>query len=161
MFKGNAVARWAFRLVLPVALIVAAGASSYAGMSGGRISGVTLETAAATAHQALDGCSSSTGKALYDCIGRVLLNFCGNISHSGAPQVDTTLRAAAAGLRAAVNKVQALSAIALAQSAVASALRQVRTLASNAPLAGWGAGSGLSAVASVLAHAAKLIQTKG
>ena len=158
--------RWS-RILMSVCIVLlgftlASGSAVAAGMGkGSTSSGMSVESAAAKANQALDGCSSGTGKALYDCVSRVLLQFCSDISRSGVPQVDTTLRSAAAGLRAAINKVQALSAIALAQSAIAGALRSVRTVASNAPVAGWGAGSGLSAVASVLAHAAKLIQAKG
>lgn len=125
-------------------------------------SSATVSRAAATAHQGLDGCSSGAGKALYDCVARVLGNFCNEISRSGVPQVDRTLRTATATLRAAINKIQALSAISIAQSAIAGALRQVRiVVASNAPVTGWGNSSSLQAVASVLAHAAKLIQAKG
>jgi len=127
-----------------------------------RSSTATVSRAAATAHQGLDGCGTGTGKALYDCVSRVLLQFCNDISRSGMPQVDTALRSAASGLRAAINKVQALSAISLAQAAISGALQQARLITvSNTPLAGWGFSSSLGAVASVLAHAAKLIQAKG
>src|SRR5262249_17481525 len=130
--------------------------------SGSRGSGMSVESAATIANQGLDGCSNGSGKALYDCVARVLLQFCNNVAHSEVPHIDTTLKSAAAGLRAAISKAQALCGISPAQAAISGALRQVRTvIASNAQIAGWGAGGGLSAVASVLAHAAKLIQAKG
>jgi hypothetical protein len=161
MIERSSITGWLLCCVILIGLVIVMSGTSFARMGRGG-AGMSVESAAASAHQGLDGCSSGTGKALYDCVSRVLLQFCGNISHSDVPQVDTTLRSAAAGLRAAINKVQALSAIVLAQSAIAGALRSVRTVvASNAPVTGWGAGSGLNAVASVLAHAAKLIQAKG
>jgi len=159
MTKRLSAANWMLCCAVLVGLVMAVNAASLARGSGGHMS---VESAASKAHQSLDGCSSGTGKALYDCVARVLLQFCSDVSRDDVPQIDTTLKTAAAGLRAAINKVQALSAISLAQAAIAGALRQVRTVvASTAPTAGWGAGGGLSAVASVLAHAAKLIQAKG
>ena len=159
MIKRLSAANWMLCCAVAVGLVIAVNAASLAKSSGGHMS---VESAASKAHQGLDGCSSGTGKALYDCVARVLLQFCSDVSRDDVPQIDTTLKTAAAGLRAAINKVQALSAISLAQAAVAGALRQVRTVvASTAPIVGWGPGGGLSAVASVLAHAAKLIQAKG
>ena len=160
MIKRISAATWMLCCAVLVGLVMAMNAASVAKGSGG--AHLSVESAASQAHQGLDGCSSGTGKTLYDCVSRVLLQFCSDISRSDVPQIDATLKSAAAGLRAAINKVQALSAISLAQAAIAGALRQVRTVvASNAPAIGWGAGGGLGAVASVLAHAAKLIQAKG
>jgi hypothetical protein len=121
----------------------------------------TVSRAAATADQSLDGCGG-TGKALYDCVAGVLDRLSSDIALGNVPDTQRVLRAAAARLHAAVNKVQALSAITQCQAAIAGALRQARAIAgSGTPLPGWGFGSGLSAIAGVLAHAAKLIQTKG
>jgi hypothetical protein len=74
-------------------------------------------------------------------------------------QTSRALSTAAAELRSAANKAQALSAISRCRAAIAGALQQVKALAGGM-VQGWG-DSGLNAVAGVLARAAQLIQMKG
>src|SRR5262249_31738493 len=122
-------------------------------------SGVFI-AAASTADAGLNACSSNQGKALYGCVANVLDRMSSDISSVNEPAAATTraaLQTAASRLRAATTKSQALSAISQCQAAIAGALRQVRTTAGGKE----GAGSGLAAVAGVLAHAARLIQAKG
>jgi hypothetical protein len=107
--------------------------------------------AAAVASAGLGACSSNTGKALYGCVADVLDRMSNQVS--GAPETQRSLATAASRLRAAVNKVQALSAITQCRAVVAGALRQA--------LASGQSGKGLSAIANVLAQAARLIQAKG
>ena len=57
-------------------------------------------------------------------------------------------------------KAEAVSAISQCQAAIAGALRQVKAADGGAMITGWG-DAGLSAVAGVLAKAARLIQAKG
>jgi len=110
--------------------------------------------AAAVASTGLEACSSNGGKALYDCVANVLETMSNRIIFSkGEAEVQRSLQTAASRLRAAVNKVQALSAITQCRAVVAGALRQIK--------ASGGPGTGLSAIAGVLAQAAKLIQAKG
>ena len=73
------------------------------------------------------------------------------------PSVVRALHTAAAGVRAAVNKAQAVSAIGACQAMVASALKLARVSVSDPPfiVPGW------ERLAQVLARAASLIQTKG
>jgi hypothetical protein len=123
----------------------------------------TLGTASATADGALDGCAG-TGKALYNCVAGVLDNMGKEIASFPQDEKQTAgaLRTVATRLRAAVTKVQALSAISLCQAAIAGALRQARVVSVNNSLfRGWGTPGGLETVARVLAKAASLIQTKG
>jgi hypothetical protein len=61
--------------------------------------------------------------------------------------------------RRAANKVQALAAITQCQSVIANALKTVKA-AGGGYVRGWG-DTGLTAIAGVLARAARLIQTKG
>jgi hypothetical protein len=123
-----------------------------------------MGAAAATANAGLSGCASSSGKALYNCVADVLDRLSSDIATDNVAETRGALRSAAAGLRAATSKVQALSAIAQCRSVISSALRQIKA-AGGAYLRGWGGGagggSGLAAVAGVLARAAKLIQSKG
>jgi hypothetical protein len=108
---------------------------------------------AATANQGLDGCASYSGKQLRDCVADVLDRMADSVPF---PSVTRALRTAAAGVRAAVNKAQAVSAIAACQAMVASSLKQARTSGSDQEiLTGWGR------LAQVLARAASLVQTKG
>ena len=123
----------------------------------------TLGTASATADAALDGCTG-TGRALYTCVAGVLDNMGKEIATfpQDEKQAAAVLRTAASRLRAAVNKVQALSAISLCQAAIAGALRQARVISVNNSLfRGWGTPAGLESVSRVLAKAASLIQTRG
>jgi hypothetical protein len=109
--------------------------------------------AAAVASADLHACSSNSGKALYDCIATVLDRMSGEASFRRDPEAKAALQTAASQLRAAVNKVQALSAINQCRAVVAGVLRRITASADS--------GTGLSAIAGVLAQAAKLIQTKG
>jgi hypothetical protein len=123
----------------------------------------TLGTATATADAGLDSCTG-TGKALYNCVAGVLDTMGKEIATfpQDEKQTAAALRAAASRLRAAVNKVQALSAISLCQAAIAGALRQARVVSVNNSLfRGWGTPIGLDGVARVLAKAASLIQARG
>jgi hypothetical protein len=107
---------------------------------------------AAIAGAGLGACSTNSGKALYDCVANVLDRM-SSYTRANTLETQRSLQTAASQLRAAVNKIQALSAITQCRAMVAGALRQVRALG--------GPGSGLSAIAGVLAQAAKLIQSKG
>ena len=132
---------------LLVAALVVLG-SGHAGWAHGGVA------AAQTANAGLAACSNNRGKALYDCVANVLDRLSNEITGSRRnPETQRALATAASQLRAATTKVQALSAISQCRSVVAGVLRRVLT--------GGGDSSGLSAIAGVLAHAAKLIQTKG
>ena len=102
----------------------------------------------------LTACSTNSGKALYNCVADVLDTMSNQIEIPQAPEAQRSLHTAATRLRAAVNKVQALSAITQCQAVIAGAIRQVVA-------AGTGNGKGLSKIAGVLAQAARLIQSKG
>jgi hypothetical protein len=136
---------------LLVAALVVLGSShpgwAHGGMGGGGVA------AAQTAQAGLVGCSNNHGKPLYDCVANVLDRLSNQISGRRSSETQRALQTAAFQLRAATTKVQALSAISQCRSVVAGVLRQIST--------GGGDGSGLSAIAGVLAQAAKLIQTKG
>ena len=122
-----------------------------------------LGTASASADAGLDG-YTGTGRALYSCVAGVLDNMGKEIATfpQDEKQAAAVLRNAASRLRAAVNKVQALSAILLCQAAITGALRQARVISVNNLLfRGWGTPAGLESVARVLAKAASLIQTRG
>jgi hypothetical protein len=133
-------------MMLLAALIICGSllASRPAGAEGGM-------AAAGVASAGLGACSSNSGKALYSCVAGVLDTLSNEIS--GAEETQRSLKTAASRLRAAVNKVQALSAITQCQAVVAGALRQALGSGRN--------GKGLSAIAGVLAQAARLIQSKG
>lgn len=124
----------------------------------------TMSTASASASSGLDGCSRNSGKALYDCVATVLDRLSADISSDNVPETRRAISEAAAGLRAAATKAQAVSAISRCRSVIADALQRVRA-AGGSYVRGWGGGagggSGLSAVASVIARAVRLIQSKG
>jgi hypothetical protein len=109
--------------------------------------------AAQTAQAGLGGCSSNQGKALYDCVANVLDRLNNDVASRPTSETQRALQTAAFQLRAATTKVQALSAISQCRSVVAGVLRQIAS--------GGGDGTGLNAIAGVLAQAARLIQTKG
>lgn len=123
-----------------------------------------MSDAAAQAGGGLDGCSSNSGKALYDCVAGVLEKMSAATSADNVPETRRAINTAAAGLRAATTKAQAVSAISQCRSVIANALRQVRA-AGNTYVRGWGGGAGggagLSAVSNIIARAVRLIQTKG
>jgi hypothetical protein len=114
-------------------------------------SGPSEAAAASVANAGLGACSSNSGKALYGCVADVLDRMSNNLSNT--PGIQRSLQTAASQLRVAVNKVQALSAITQCQAVMAGALRQALAAGRN--------GKGVSALAGVLAQAARLIQTKG
>jgi hypothetical protein len=109
--------------------------------------------AAATANQGLNACATYSGQQLRGCVADVLDRLADT---SPFPSVTRSLHTAAAGVRAATNKAQALSAIAVCQAMVATSLKTARASGSEQWVVdGWGR------EAQVLAHAASLIQTKG
>lgn len=113
-----------------------------------------VPAAAQSADAGISACSNNAGKALYGCVADVLDRLSGEISDTKVPAAQTALRTAASRLRAAVNKTQALSAIAQCRAAISSAISLARTI-------GRGGSAGLDAIAGVLSHAAALIQSKG
>ena len=107
----------------------------------------------------LNGCGGG-GKEFRDCVAGVLDHMADRVAE--LPETQRALRAAAAGVRAAVNKAQALSAIAACRALITSALQRVHVMGGGKTLLeGWGREAGLTPLASVLARAAQLIQTKG
>ena len=133
-------------------------ASSGGGGGSGGAPGV-MGNAAAAAGGGLSACGSLTGTALYNCAANVLDKLSADIQPANAPRTQTELRRAASGLRAAVNKAQALLAITQCQTVISAALSQI-SARNGRRSGGWG-NSELSAVAGVLARVARLIQTKG
>ncbi|CAL80423.1 hypothetical protein; putative signal peptide [Bradyrhizobium sp. ORS 278] len=123
-----------------------------------------MAAAAMSANGGLAACSANTGKALYECVANVLDKLSNDITAPGVPETRRALSNAAAGVRAAATKAQALSAVTQCRALITSALAKVRALGGGY-VAGWGggagAGAGLAAVSDVLARAAKLIQSKG
>lgn len=116
--------------------------------------------AAQAANGELATCNGS-GQAVRDCVAGVLDRMADRVA-AELPDTSRALRTAAAGVRAAVNKVQALSAISRCQAVIAGALTKVRAMGGGTTLlAGWGEEVGLAPVAQVLARMAQLIQTKG
>jgi hypothetical protein len=109
--------------------------------------------AATTANAGVGACSSNSGKALYECVASVLDRMSNEISRGNIPETQRALQTAASQLRAAVTKVQALSAITQCRAVIAGVLRQASASGRE--------GQGLSAIAGVLAQAARLIQSKG
>lgn len=109
--------------------------------------------AAANASASLGGCNAYSGKQLHNCVAGVLDNLSNSLrGGENMAEAKRSLSTAAAQLRAAAAKVEALSAIAQCRSVVAAILRRVRTPQQT---------SAYTAIAGVLARAAKLIQTKG
>ena len=112
-----------------------------------------MNAAAAAANGGLAACGSQAGRELYNCVANVLDKLSSDIQRADAPRTQSELSRAASGLRAALNKTQALLAISQCQTVVNAALSQIAAR-------GWEK-SGLSAIAGVLARAARLIQSKG
>jgi hypothetical protein len=116
--------------------------------------------AAQTANGELATCNGS-GPAVRDCVAGVLDRMADRVA-AELPETSRALRTAAVGVRAAVNKVQALSAISKCQALISGALNRVRAMGGGKTLLqGWGEEIGLTPVARVLARMAQLIQTKG
>lgn len=121
-----------------------------------------MSSAASTASAGMGACNSNAGKALYECVANVLDKLSSDISSVNVPQTRSALQNAAAKLRTATSKAQALSAISQCRALISGALRQVRAIGGKVP--GWGGGeggAGLEAIAGVLGRAAALIQSKG
>lgn len=109
--------------------------------------------AAANASASLGSCNAYSGKQLHNCVAGVLDNLSNNLrGGENMAEAKRSLSTAAAQLRAAADKAQALSAIGQCRSVIATILKRVRTPEQT---------SAYSAIAGVLARAAKLIQTKG
>jgi hypothetical protein len=132
--------------------------------SGDASANAAMVAAAQTAEGGLGACSNNSGKAPYDCVANVLDKLSNDISNINVPATRGALQTAASRLRAAVNKVRALSAITQCRALISGALAKVRAVGGGY-VEGWGGGSasgaGLAAIAGVLGHAAKLIQAKG
>jgi hypothetical protein len=127
----------------------------------GASASAVLNAAATTANSGLSGCSTSQGKALYNCVADVLERMANDVNSIRVGETQRALLTAASQLRAASSKAQALSAISQCQAAIAGALRQVKaTPGGTMMVPGWG-DSGLSSIAGVLARAARMIQAKG
>jgi hypothetical protein len=137
-----------FARIALVAVLVAAGSISVY-----REALAGCAAASAVAEAGLNACSSNSGKALYGCVANVLDQLSSSISRDKVEPADSALHEAASKLRAAVNKVQALSAIAQCRAVVVATISKVRAMGRP--------GTGLETVAAVLAHAARLIQLKG
>lgn len=120
----------------------------------------SVGTAARAADADLNKCASNTGTALYGCVANVLNNFCYAMGRSAVP--PGTKQAFDAGifrLRRAVNKVQALSALAQAQAAISGALRQARSIGRLE--GGTADAQDLAAISALVSHAVQLVQSKG
>jgi hypothetical protein len=107
----------------------------------------------------LSACSSRQGKDLYNCVADVLDHLASSIGDPKRLETQQALQTAAAGLRAAGSKAQAVSAIARCQAAISGALKKVRAIGGGY-VPSWG-DSGLTSVSGVLSRAIQLIQTKG
>lgn len=122
--------------------------------------GAATAAAAQSADAGVSACGNNSGKVLYNCIANVLDRLSGEISDVRVPETRSALATAASKLRAAVNKAQALSAIAQCQAVISGALRQVGSTGGGRSNRGGGT-PGLDGIAAVLSHAAQLIQMKG
>ena len=115
--------------------------------------GGSAATAAAIGNAGVGACSSTSGRAVYDCVANALDQMNNELAHAGEPEATRAIQTATSQLRAATSKVQALSAITQCRTALAGLLQQARAAGRDS--------QGLSAIAGVLAQAARLIQTKG
>ena len=102
-------------------------------------------------------CSAMSGKALYDCLATKLDYKANRVGRTRgdpeAPAAARALQTAASQLRAATNKGQALSAIALARSAISGVIQQAK--------AGGRDSQGYARIIGTLSEMAALIQKKG
>ncbi len=147
--RGWAVARCARAAFLLAAVVIGSFLASHGATAGA--GGGSASAAAAVGTAGTNACSSSTGKALYDCLAGVLDQMSSTAYSS--PETQRALQAGAAQLRAAANKSQALSAIAACRSALNGLIQRARSAGGDS--------AGLGAIAGVLATAARLIQSKG
>jgi hypothetical protein len=117
-------------------------------------------TAARSADAQLTACGSNTGTALYGCVADVLQRLCYQIGRNQIPPgVRQQFDGAIFRLRRAINKVQALSALAQARVAISGALQQARSI--GRVEAGTADAADFEAISALLSHAAQLIQAKG
>ena len=142
---GIMLKRGALICLLGSALTLPGGSTAYA-------------NGAAAASAGLNDCSSRTsGKELYNCFAGVLETMA--VQNSYAPQLQGAITRAASGLRAAVNKAQALLAVTQCQSVIATALQQAK--AAGGRLGGFGSAEGMGHIVRVIGLAVRLIQAKG
>jgi hypothetical protein len=116
--------------------------------------------AARNADAELSSCGKNTGTALYGCVADVLNRFCYQTGRAAIPPgTKQPFDGAIARLRRAVNKVEALSALAQARAAISGAMQQARAIGH---VEGGTADAGdFHAISALLSHAAQLIQAKG
>jgi hypothetical protein len=120
----------------------------------------SVGTAARNSDAQLTACGSNTGTALYGCVADVLNRLCYQIGRSQVPAgVRQPFDGAVSRLRRAVNKIQALSALAQARAAISGALRQARSIGHVE--GGTADAQDFEAISALLSHAAQLIQAKG
>ena len=123
------------------------------------IATTSVGVAARNADADLSSCGKNTGTALYGCVADVLNRFCYATGRGIPAATKQTFDGAIGRLRRAVNKVQALSALAQARSAIAGALQQART--TGRAEGGTADAGDFPAISALLSHAAQLIQAKG
>lgn len=120
----------------------------------------SVGSAARSADARLTACGSNTGTALYGCVADVLNRLCYQIGRSQVPAgVRQPFDGAVSRLRRAINKIEALSALAQARMAISGALRQARSLGHVE--GGTADAADFEAISAVLSHAVQLIQAKG
>ena len=120
----------------------------------------SVGSAARSADAQLTACGSNTGTALYGCVADVLNRLCYQIGRSQVPAgVRQPFDGAVSRLRRAINKIEALSALAQARMAISGALRQARSLGHVE--GGTADAADFEAISAVLSHAVQLIQAKG
>jgi hypothetical protein len=113
--------------------------------------------AAGAASAGLDACASRpAGKETRDCVAAVLETLA---AQQPQPERRAELLRAASGLRAAVNRAQAVLAITACYNVISAALKQAS--ASSKGVRGMGGAEGLNLIVGVVARAVRLIQTKG
>jgi hypothetical protein len=150
----KAIARCAGTLVLAALIALGSLIADRAAMAA---TGVGSAAQAADAQMA--ACGNNTGKALYGCVADVISKLCYQIGSANIPATVKALDAAVSRLRRAVDKIQALSALAQARIAITGAVRQARSIGH----AGGGSADAtdLEAISALLSHASQLIQAKG
>jgi hypothetical protein len=152
--KPRPIAASANTLLL-VALLI--GGTPFADREAMANTGVSSATQGADAQ--LTACGNNSGTALYGCVANVISKLCYNIGSAQIPATVKALDSAVSRLRHAVNKIQALSALAQARIVVTGALRQARSI--GHPEGGSADAADFEAISALLSHASQLIQSKG
>jgi hypothetical protein len=149
MFKRITFKRVTFKHLGLIVLLATVLASPY---------GTPAQAAGAGAAGAgLSACERlPAGKETRDCVANVLETLA---AQQGQPERKAELLRAASGLRAAVNRAQAVLAITACYNVISAALKQAS--ASGKGVRGMGGAEGLGLIAGVVARAVRLIQTKG